>query len=110
MPPTINELMTKTIYKSFQPEKAAGVDTVMQIIFTGSQASHWFITIKNQKIESTAGTHPNPEMTMTVSSEDYLKIASGEMDASLAFMKGRVKVSGDMGIALGMGKYFDFSK
>lgn len=110
MPPTINELMTKTIYKAFQPDKAAGVDTVMQFNFTGEQASQWVVTIKNQKIESKQGVHPSPEMTMSVSSEDYLKIASGEMDASLAFMKGRVKVSGDMGVALGMGKYFDFSK
>jgi putative sterol carrier protein len=28
----------------------------------------------------------------------------------MAFMKGKVKVAGDMGVALGMGKYFKFGK
>lgn len=109
MPPTINELMTKTIKKAFLPEKAVGVDTVLQFNFTGSQASEWYVTIKDQKIASTEGKHPSPKMTMTVSSEDYVKIATGELDASMAFMKGKVKINGDMSLALGMGKFFNFA-
>jgi hypothetical protein len=38
MPPTITELMTETIKSAFLPEKAKGVDTVVQFKFTGSQA------------------------------------------------------------------------
>ena len=110
MPPTVRELMTETIKKAFQPEKAAGVDTVVQFKFTGAQASIWYVVIKDQKCESTEGLHPSPKMTMTVDSEDYIKISTGELDATMAFMKGKVKVSGDMGIALGMGKYFVYGK
>lgn len=108
MPPTINELMTNLIKKAFNPGKAAGVDTVMQFNFTGAQASQWVVTVKNQKIDTAEGSHPSPAMTMTVDTEDYIKIATGELDASMAFMKGKVKVSGDMGVALGMGKYLNF--
>ncbi|MCC6499429.1 MAG: SCP2 sterol-binding domain-containing protein [Anaerolineales bacterium] len=110
MPPTVRELMTETIKTAFQPDKAAGVDTVVQFRFTGAQASDWYVVIKDQKCESTEGLHPQPKMTMTVDSEDYIKISTGELDATMAFMKGKVKVSGDMGIALGMGKYFVFGK
>ena len=110
MPPTITELMTETIKSAFVPGKAAGVDTVVQFKFTGSQASEWYVIIKDQKFESVQGTHPNPKMTMTVDSEDYIKISTGELDATMAFMKGKVKVSGDMGVALGMGKYFKYGK
>ena len=110
MPPTITELMTETIKSAFVPEKAAGIDTVVQFKFTGSQASEWYVIIKDQKVESVQGTHPSPEMTMTVDSDDYLKISTGELDATMAFMKGKVKVSGDMGVALGMGKYFKYGK
>ena len=110
MPPTITELMTETIKSAFVPEKAAGVDTVVQFKFTGSQASEWYLIIKDQKFESVQGTHSNPKMTMTVDSDDYIKISTGELDATMAFMKGKVKVSGDMGIALGMGKYFKYGK
>ena len=110
MSPTITELMTETIKSAFVPEKAAGVNTVVQFKFTGSQASEWYVVIKDQKLESVQGTHPSPKMTMTVDSDDYIKISTGEMDATMAFMKGKVKVSGDMGVALGMGKYFKYGK
>jgi len=110
MPITINELMTEVIQTAFLPEKAAGVDTVVQFKFTGSQASDWYVIIKDQKCESIPGIHPSPKMTMTVDSDDYLKISNGELDPTVAFMKGKVKVAGDMGVALSMGKYFKFGK
>ncbi|MEW6083334.1 MAG: SCP2 sterol-binding domain-containing protein [Chloroflexota bacterium] len=110
MPTTVRELMTETIKTAFQPDKAAGVDTVVQFKFTGAQASNWYLIIKDQKCVSTEGLHPDPKMTMTVDSEDYIKISNGELDATMAFMKGKVKVSGDMGVALGMGKYFVYGK
>ena len=110
MPPTVRELMTETILTAFQPDKAKGVDTIVQFIFTGAQASNWYVVVKDQKCESVEGLHPDPKMTMTVDSEDYIKIANGELDATMAFMKGKLKVSGDMGVALGMGKYFVFEK
>jgi putative sterol carrier protein len=110
MASTIKELMTETIYSSFLPDKAAGIDTVVQFKFTGSQASNWYVVIKDQKCESVEGLHPEPKMTMTVDSDYYLKISSGELDPTMAFMKGKVKVTGDMGVALGMGKYFKFGK
>ena len=110
MPTTINEIMTKTIKKAFVPANAAGVNTVMQFDFTGPQASHWIVTVKDQTLETSQGTHPDPAMTMTVDSDDYVKIVNGELDSSMAFMKGKVKVSGDMGVALGMGRYLSFEK
>ncbi len=110
MPPTINELMTETIKTAFLPEKATGVDTVIQFKFTGSQASEWYVIVKDQKCESIQGIHPNPKMTMMVDSDDYVKMSIGQMDPNMAFLKGKVKVTGDMTVALGMGKYFKYGK
>ena len=110
MPPTVTELMTETIKTAFIPEKAAGVDTVIQFKFTGSQASEWYVIVKDQKCESIPGTHPSPKMTMTVDSDDYVKMSIGEMDATTAFLKGKVKVAGDMSVALKMGQYFKYGK
>ena len=110
MPPTVTELMTETIKTAFIPEKAAGVDTVIQFKFTGSQTSEWYVIVKDQKCESIPGTHPSPKMTMTVDSDDYVKMSIGEMDATMAFLKGKVKVAGDMSVALKMGQYFKYGK
>ena len=110
MPPTVTELMTETIKTAFIPEKAAGVDTVIQFKFTGSQASEWYVIVKDQKCQSIPGIHPSPKMTMTVDSDDYVKMSIGEMDATMAFLKGKVKVAGDMSVALKMGQYFKYGK
>ena len=110
MRPTITELMTETIKTAFLPEKAEGVDTVIQLKLTGVQAADWYLIIKDQKCESIEGVHPDPKMTMTVNSEDYIKMAIGEMDATMAFLKGKVKVSGDMSVALKMGQYMKYGK
>lgn len=108
MPPTITELMTETVLTSFIPEKAEGVDTIVQFVFTGSQAAEWYLIIKDQTCESIEGTHPDPKMTMRVDSDDYVKISTGELDAAMAFLRGKVKVSGDMKVALKMGQYFKY--
>ena len=108
MRPTVTELMTETIKTSFIPEKAEGVDTVIQLTLTGTQAANWHLIVKDQKCESIEGVHPDPKMTMTVDSEDYIKMAIGEMDATMAFLRGKVKVTGDMSVALKMGQYIKY--
>jgi putative sterol carrier protein len=110
MPPTITELMTETIKTAFIPEKASGVDTVIQLRFTGPQPSEWYLIVKDGKCESNPGTHSSPKMTMTVDADDYIKMATGAMDATMAFLKGKVKVTGDVSVALKMGQYFRYGK
>jgi putative sterol carrier protein len=39
--------------------------------------------------------------------QDVLKILSGQMDGMRAFMQGKVKVSGDMGLAMKMMNLFN---
>jgi putative sterol carrier protein len=102
--------MTETIKTSFIPEKADGVDTIIQFRFTGSQASEWYLIIKDRQCQSIQGSHPSPKMTMTVDADDYIKMAIGEMDATMAFLKGKVKVTGDLTVALKMGQYFRYGK
>jgi len=106
----INELMTVTMPNSFVPEKAKGVDTIVQFKFTGSEVAEWYVIVKDQKCETAEGLHPSPKMTMTVDADTYVAISKGEMDPTMAFMKGKVKVSGDMGVALKMGQYFKTGK
>jgi putative sterol carrier protein len=40
---------------------------------------------------------------MVISVEDFMAMAEGSLDGVSAFMTGRLKVSGDMGIAMKLG-------
>jgi putative sterol carrier protein len=97
--PTISEFMSR-MASAFIPEKAAGLDAIIQAVLTGAQADHWIVTIKEGKCTITQGTAPAARLTITADSGDFIKIFSGQMDATQAFMQGKIRVNGDMGLAL----------
>jgi putative sterol carrier protein len=42
----------------------------------------------------------DPDLTLMISMENFAKILSGEQDPNLAFMMGKLKIQGSLGIAL----------
>lgn len=99
MPLTVADLMSK-MPKAFLPEKAPGLDAVIQFKFSGAEAGEWFATVKNDKCTVEKGTHPTPKMTLSADSSDYVKIFTGELDGMQAFMGGKLKLAGDLNLAM----------
>jgi putative sterol carrier protein len=99
MPLTVADLMSK-MPKAFLPEKAPGLDAVIQFKFTGAEAGDWFATIKGDKCTVEKGVHATPKMTLTADSADYVKIFTGELDGMQAFMQGKLKLAGDLNLAM----------
>jgi putative sterol carrier protein len=91
---------------AFIPEKAQGVDAVIQFKFTGNEAGEWNATIKDGKVDVARGTHPTPKMTLTADSSDYVKIFTGELDGMKAFMEGKIKLAGDLNLAMKLMQMF----
>ncbi len=102
---TITELM-ELMPGAFLPEKAAGVDAVIQFNFSGDQEGDWFVTIKDGACAVESGVAEDPKMTMAVDGQDYLDIVGGKLDAMGAFMQGKVKVSGDLNLAMKLTSMF----
>jgi putative sterol carrier protein len=105
MPLTVSELMER-MPGAFIPEKAQGVDSVIQFKFTGEEAGEWFAAIKDGKVDVSRGTHPSPKMTLTADSADYVKIFTGELDGMQAFMQGKIKLAGDLNLAMKLMQMF----
>lgn len=85
---------------AFQPEKAAGIDAVVQFNLTGEGGGSYYMTIKDGKLTVDQGTAPNPKMTITSTAQDYADIATGKMNPMAAFSSGKLKVAGDMMFAM----------
>jgi len=81
-----------------QPERP-GATASMQYVITGGPEGDikYFMTIDNgHLVKQELGELPDPEVTLTMTYDDHMKVQKGELDANAAFMQGRVKVAGNM--------------
>lgn len=105
MPLTIKDLMSK-MPGAFLPDKAPGLDAVIQFKFTGEEPGEWYAAIKDGKVQVEKGEHASPNMTLKADSSDYVKIFTGELDGMQAFMQGKLKLAGDLNLAMKLTQMF----
>ncbi|REJ82578.1 MAG: hypothetical protein DWQ36_00890 [Acidobacteria bacterium] len=79
---------------------AQGLDCVIQYELTGEGGGSHHTVIKDGSCEVVEGTHAKPSMTVTMDASDFVDMTQGRLDGMTAFMSGKLKVSGDMGLAM----------
>jgi putative sterol carrier protein len=94
------------LINNFPPEKAAGLDADIQVNLTGEGGGNWTIKISGGKVSAAEGQSPSPRLTVTTSLADIHAIAEGKLDGMAAFMQGKVKLDGDVGLAMRMVSVF----
>ncbi len=85
---------------------AKGMNSVIQFNLTGDGGGQWFVTIADGACHVTEGLNEQANMTMTVSASDYVDMIIGKLNAQMAFMSGKLKIGGDMGLAMKMQSLF----
>lgn len=103
--PTSAEISQQMVDR-FLPDKAQGVDAIVQFELTGDDGGMFWLNISNGGITANEGVADSPKTTIKSSAEDYLKIATGQMNGMQAVMSGKLKISGDMGVAMKMQTMF----
>ena len=97
---TPKEFFEKVLPKRFKPDKALGIDVTVQVNITGSNGGDWVVTIKNQKLEVKEGTHPAPTLELNMAETDYMDLINGKMSGEKAFITGKLRFKGNIGLAL----------
>jgi putative sterol carrier protein len=90
----------------FISERAAGLTAVIQFDLTGEGGGQWHATIAEQQLQVAQGTAALPTMTLTMAAGDYVAMTNGDLSPMTAFMQGKIKVAGDMQLALKMQNLF----
>ena len=85
---------------SHNPAKAKGVNAVVQLNATGEGGGQYAVALADEKANFTEGAAENPNVTIEVKADDWVKIMSGEMDPTMAFMMGKLKITGDLGLMM----------
>jgi putative sterol carrier protein len=71
--------------------------------FDFGEAGSVFVDGKAQPNAVTDGAGKAADCTITVSLETFEKLVKGELDGTAAFMQGKLRVAGDMALAMKLG-------
>ena len=79
------------------PEKSADLNATYQFDLSGES---WTLQIANGAPTLTQGPAQSPNTTLIASTDDWMSIATGKLNPVTAFMQQKLKVKGDMGLAM----------
>lgn len=91
------------------PVKAAGLHAVVHWRFTGGADGYDRYETVIENGACTSGEEPtaDPRVTITLAPADFLHAVTGEVHVAMLFMRGKVKVRGDIAFAANLIDYFD---
>ena len=87
-------------------QAAANLDAVIQFDLSGEGGGFWHCAIKDGACTIGEGAHDAPTMTVSMEAADYVGLTSGELDGTVAFMSGKLRIDGDMSLAMQMQSLF----
>ncbi len=103
--PTVKEVFEQ-MQGRFRPDKAAGTHAVIQYDISGDGGGTWHAVIKDGACAVQEGAGTNPTLTLSMAAPDWLDMVSGKQSGQMLFMSGKLKLKGDMGLAMRLGSMF----
>ncbi len=87
-------------------ERLKGMDAIILFDVGGADGGVWTVTVDDGDIAVEEGETGTADVTVKATSDDLLALVKGELNPMAAFMTGRLKVKGDMSIAMQLQKLF----
>ncbi|MGM0688771.1 MAG: SCP2 sterol-binding domain-containing protein [Bacillota bacterium] len=91
--------LTKKI-EAADPEKMKGISAVYQFDLSGDNGGIFHVVVDDGKANVVESEHDNPNITISMAAEDFDAMLDGKLNATSAFMAGKLKVKGDMSLAM----------
>jgi putative sterol carrier protein len=107
-PETASELF-ELMPDNFNAEAAGDLNATIQFDLTGEGGGTWVAAIADGKCQVAEGAADAPSLTLTMDTGDFMAMNRGELNAMTAFMQGKIKLKGDMGLAMKIQSLFGLS-
>ncbi len=83
-----------------KPDLVSKINSVYQFNISGPTGGQWTVDCTHPGGSVTAGTAAAAKCTVSATDADFLNIMNGKLNAQMAFMSGKLKIQGDMGLAM----------
>jgi putative sterol carrier protein len=88
-----------TLPQRFVATAAKGVKAIYQFELSGDGGGTYHVTIDDGAMTVTEGAAEKPSTTLKMTGADYVDMVNGKLSGTMAFMKGKLKVSGNVMLA-----------
>jgi len=88
-----------------KPELIKEINAILHFAITGDQGGTWTVDLTKDSDWVQTGAQGTPKMTITVSGDDLVKMRQKQLNPTMAFSAGKLKLKPmDMGLAMKLGK------
>ena len=98
------------IAQSIEKQGASLVQQVKGVIVFNVSGKPITVDLKNGSGSVAVGQQGKPDLVLSVSDEDMLALSQGKLNAQQAFMRGKLKLKGNMALAMKLGKVIEAAK
>lgn len=102
---TPEQLFLDELPKLFQKDRAGNTKATVQFDLSGDEGQY-HVDIADGAVASQKGAATNPDLTLSAAGDDLVKIFTGGLDPTAAFMSGKLKIKGNMALALKLQSLF----
>ncbi|XP_030624230.1 hydroxysteroid dehydrogenase-like protein 2 isoform X1 [Chanos chanos] len=93
------------------PDIVKSTQGVYKFDLSGEHSGVWYIDLKNDAGSAGMGEPPvKADVVMSMDSGDFIKMFAGKLKPTMAFMSGKLKIKGDMTLAIKMEKMMSMMK